>query len=438
MRSNPQLLDSNIVERSALPKRPILWLNTAFLTVFPLTAICAAIWYGFTYGITWRELVGASFCWVVTGLGVTAGYHRLFSHKGYKAHPAVRFVLAMLGAAAGQNSAIAWCSDHRYHHSDTDTDGDPYDATRGFWYSHMGWIFFRGLRGDAYDNVPDLKKDRVLAFQHRYWLPLAFGVNFVLIGLCALVLGRLLGMFIIAGMLRLVIVQHFTFCINSLAHIWGKQPYSQKTTSKDNWALSLVTWGEGYHNYHHSFEWDYRNGPRWFNWDPTKWLIWSLARVGLASNLRRTPMDVVLQTRFEEGRRGFLDRIGSWSELKRDEWAHLIETKREQLRTQRDDFIAGIRQSRMALHDQLVASEAALEVDLQELKAMRQALADRIRHISRETSEEIRSAMQREIRHLRRSVRNAQRSAKAALRSWEKLAGEYVFASGLRSVPSAA
>lgn len=415
------------MERAALPKRPLVWLNVLFLTAFPAAAIAASIWYGVTFGITWREIVGALFCWILTGLGVTAGYHRLFSHKGYKAHPAVRFVLAMLGAGAGQNSAIAWCSDHRYHHRDTDTDGDPYDATRGFWYSHMGWVFFRGLRGDAYANVPDLKKDPVLAFQHRYWLPLAFAVNFVLIGLCALVMGRLLGMFIIAGMLRLVIVQHFTFCINSLAHIWGSQPYSQATTSKDNWFLSLVTLGEGYHNYHHSFEWDYRNGPRWFNWDPTKWLIWSLGRVGLATNLRRTPMDVVLQTRFDEGRRGFLDRIGTWGELKREDWSQLIETKRSQLRTRRDDFIDGIRQGRLALRDQLLAAEATLEMDLQELKAMRQALTDRLHEAQRTSSSELRAALEREVRHLRRSVRNAQRSAKAALRGWEKLAREYAF-----------
>jgi len=296
----------------------------------------------------------------------------------------------------------------------------------------------QGKHGDVYDNVPDLRRDPILAFQHTYWLPLAFGVNFLLVGLCALVLGNPLGMFIIAGMLRVLVVQHFTFCINSLAHMWGSQPYSKATTAKDNWFLSLVTLGEGYHNYHHSFQWDYRNGPRWYNWDPNKWVIWLLARVGLATGLRRTPMDVVLMTRFEESRRGFLDRIGEWGDAKQAEWGAAIEGKKEQLRTQRDEFMLSFRQGKVALRDQLVSAEAALEVDLAELKVMRQALTDRIKELKFTGCEELREALQREVRHLRRSVKNAQRSAKAALRGWERLALEYAGSVQLSPLPSPA
>ena len=402
-----------------------MWLNIFFICAFPVVAVSASVWYGLNYGITWREISAAVFCWALTALGITAGYHRLFSHKGYKAHPAVSFVLAMLGAAAAQNSAIAWCSDHRYHHKDTDTDGDPYNATRGFFYSHMGWILIEGLRGDRYQNVPDLRRDPVLAFQHKYWLPLAFLVNFILVALCALVLGRALGMFIIAGMLRVVFVQHATFCINSLAHMFGSQPYSNGTTAKDNWLLSLITMGEGYHNYHHSFEWDYRNGPRWYNWDPTKWFIWTLSKVGLTSNLRRTPMDVVLQTRFDEGRRSFLDRLGEWGEGKQQEWSLAIDSKREQLQTQREDFIKSIRQGQIAVQDQLVTAEANLEVSLRELKALRQALSDRMGELRRTGCDELRANLESEIRHLKRSVKNGQRAAKAALIGWERLVRDY-------------
>jgi stearoyl-CoA desaturase (delta-9 desaturase) len=406
-------------------KRPFEPFNVLFLTAFPAIAIISSIWYGIEYGITWREIVAAVCIWFVTGLGITAGYHRLFAHRGYSAQPVTRAVLAVLGAGACQNSVIAWCSDHRFHHSDTDTPGDPYDATQGFFYSHMGWIFYKGLRGDTYENVPDLRRDPILAWQHRYWLPIAIGINLLLIGLAGLLLGRLLGMFIIAGLLRAVVVQHFTFCINSLAHLWGTQPYSRATTSRDNWALSLITLGEGYHNYHHSFEWDYRNGPRWFNWDPTKWLIWSLSRVGLANSLRRVPLDVVLQTRFEQGRSGFMVRLTDWSESKAEEWRGLRALKREQIRVRRDDFIDGIRRGQIAVRDQLLAAEATLELELQELKALRQALGDALRRAAAETSAEVRQALEQELRLLRRALRDAQRAARSSMKTWELLLVEY-------------
>tara|TARA_B100001094_G_scaffold296096_1_gene318030 strand:- start:667 stop:1404 length:738 start_codon:yes stop_codon:yes gene_type:complete len=232
-------------------------------------------------------------------------------------------------------------------------------------------------------------------------------------------------MLIIACMLRVVFVQHCTFCINSFAHIFGRQPYSNATTAKDNWFLSLLTMGEGYHNYHHSFEWDYRNGPRWYNWDPTKWFIWTLSKVGLTSDLRRTPMDIILKTRFEEGRRGFVDRMGAWGDHKQQEWALAIDSKREQLQTQREDFFKNIRQGQLALRDQLMTAEATLELSLRELKALRLALSNRISELSRTGCDDLRATIESEVRHLKRSVRNAQRATKASLVGWERLLRDY-------------
>ena len=406
-------------------QRPFDWFNILFVAVLPTLAVAAAGWYAVAVGITWREVTAALVIWAFTGLGITAGYHRLFSHRGYTAHPIVRGVLAVLGAAAFQNSVIAWCSDHRFHHSDTDTDGDPYDATQGFFYSHVGWIFYRGLRDDTYENVPDLRRDPLLAWQHKHWLSIAFVTNIALVSIAAVLLGNWLGMALIAGLLRIVVVQHFTFCVNSLAHMWGSQPYATDTTSRDNWALSLITLGEGYHNYHHSFEWDYRNGPRWFNWDPTKWLIWSLSRLGLASSLRKVPLDVVLQRRFDQGRSGFAERLAGWSEAKAGEWRILRADKGDQIRTRRDEFIAGLRQGQIALRDQLLAAEASLELQLQELKALRQALADALRRLAAEGSEELRRALEQELRYLRRTLRAAQRAARSSFKTWEYLLGEY-------------
>jgi len=415
-------------------KRRLDWFNILFVVVFPIIAISAALWYAVEFGITWREVVASVVIWMFTGLGITAGYHRLFSHKGYTAHPSVRAILAVLRAAAGQNSAIAWCSDHRFHHSETDTEGDPYDATQGFFYSHMGWIFYKGLRDDTYENVPDLRKDPVLVWQHENWLSISIITNLAFIAVAGLLLGNWLGMAIIAGMLRLVVVQHFTFCINSLAHIWGSQPYARDTTSRDNWALSLITLGEGYHNYHHSFEWDYRNGPRWYNWDPTKWLIWSLSKVRLASSLRRVPLDVVLQRRFDQGRSGFIERLGEWSEARAGEWRALRADKREQISNRREEFIDGLRKGQIALRDQLLSAEATLELELQELKALRQAMADALRRLAAETSKEVRLALEHELKLLRRALRDAQRAARSSLKTWELLLVEY--GRGIRGAPA--
>ena len=409
-------------------RRQIIWLNTIFLTVTPVLAIVSTLYYGVEYGITWREVLAGLVIWTFTGLGITAGYHRLFAHKGYKAHKSVRFVLAVCGAAAIENSAIAWCSDHRHHHAETDTDGDPYNAKRGFWYSHIGWIFFKGARGDAYDNVPDLRADPILDWQHRNYLAIAIAANVFFVVAAGLLLGNMLGMVIIAGLLRLVVVQHMTFLINSVAHIFGTQPWSKATTSRDNWFLSLFTFGEGYHNYHHSFQADYRNGPRWYNWDPTKWLIWSLERVGLASHLRRSPVDLTLKARFETSREELkaraLTRVGETAE----EWSLLLQEKREQLKDQKEQLLVSLREGKEALRDRVVSAEAQVEHYLQELKALRVDLKERVGMSSDGTTDSERRLHQREAERLRQAIRRTHANAKETLARWEALAIEYVAA----------
>jgi len=413
------------LQRTENTRLPLVWLNVWFLTAYAAMAVSAAVWYGMTVGITWREVLACLVIWALTGLGITAGYHRLFSHKSYKAHAIARFSYAVLGAAAIQNNAIAWCSDHRYHHAETDTPGDPYDATRGFWYSHMGWIFLKGLRENEYANVADLRADPILAWQQRNYFAILLVTNILLVSIAGLLLGNWLGMIIIAGFLRIVLVQHATFLINSAAHCWGTQPWSNANTSRDNWFLSLFTLGEGYHNYHHAFQADYRNGPRWHNWDPTKWLIWGMGHVGLASGLRRTPAEVVLATRFEESHRSFAARLEAWGEHKAEEWSGLLQEKKGQLLHRRDELILSIKGERSALRDRLLTTQATLELNLQELKALRSSLRERARSVTAETSDEWRRVVQREIRHLRRNIRHVQRSATAHYHGWERLAREY-------------
>jgi len=273
------------------PKAPLVWVNTL---MFVLTAAIAAVavpWYGLTHGFTTATWIVAIVFTGASGMAITAGYHRLWAHRTYDAHWSVRLVLLVFGTMALQNSVFAWASGHRTHHLHVDdVDLDPYSARRGFWFSHIGWMLreYKSGRPD-FTNIPDLKRDPMLAFQHRYYLALALLANFGLTLLAGVLLGDVWGMLILAGFMRLVWSHHVTFFINSLAHMWGKQPYTEDNSARDNPVLAVITYGEGYHNFHHIFTHDYRNGVRWWQWDPTKWMIRALSVVGLTSRLKRTP-----------------------------------------------------------------------------------------------------------------------------------------------------
>jgi stearoyl-CoA desaturase (delta-9 desaturase) len=195
-----------------------------------------------------------------------------------------------------QNSVLVWSANHRVHHRFCDdNDVDPYSAGRGFWYSHIGWMLrnYPSATPD-FNLVKDLERDPMLRFQHRYYLPLVLLTNFGIPVALGLLFNDFWGMILLAGVTRLVISHHVTFFINSLAHMWGTQPYNDRNSAKDNPFLAFLTYGEGYHNFHHHFLHDYRNAIRWWQWDPTKWFIWSLSKLGLTHSLRRTP-DVTIQ-----------------------------------------------------------------------------------------------------------------------------------------------
>ncbi len=285
---------------SSTKKPCLIWLSTSVFVITGLITLIGVPLYAFTHGFDgWQilaMLAGIAFC----EISITAGYHRLWSHRAYEAHWVVRFVLAIGGTFATQNSILHWASDHRIHHTHVDNnDKDPYSAKRGFWYSHMGWMLreYDINPNKEYQNCKDLKKDPIVVWQHRYYLPLVLGLNFGIPLLLGFWHGDIIGMLLLAGVARLAISHHFTFFINSLAHVWGSQPYSDKNTSKDNAVIAFLTMGEGYHNYHHNFQRDYRNGIRWWQFDPTKWLIRGLASLGLAKNLYRTPLEYIESAR---------------------------------------------------------------------------------------------------------------------------------------------
>ena len=273
------------------PTAPLIWTN---VLMFALTFAAAAVlvpWYGIRYGFTGADWAVFAFFLIANGIAITGGYHRLWAHRTYEAHWTVRLFYLVFGTMALQNSAFVWCSGHRAHHLHVDDVArDPYSARRGFWFSHIGWMLRDHPSGRPnLANIPDLRKDRMLAFQHRHYVPLALAANFGLPIAAGLMFHDLWGMLILAGVLRLVWSHHVTFFINSLAHLWGRRPYSEDNSARDNPVIAVITYGEGYHNFHHAFAHDYRNGVRWWQFDPTKWLIASLQPFGLTRRLKRTP-----------------------------------------------------------------------------------------------------------------------------------------------------
>jgi len=280
---------------------PVNWPVTAVLGGTFLAAVTVVPWYGFAHGYNaWAWFFFALFT-VLNGVGIGSGYHRLWSHRTYEAHPALKWFLAVFGGMALQNSIITWSARHRVHHRDVDdNDKDPYSIGRGFWFAHIGWMLKDYRSGEVdYAVVKDLENDPVCALQHRWYGTLAWSTNLLLPLLLGWMTGDVWGMLLLAGVLRLVVSHHVTFFINSLAHIWGSRPYTDENSARDNHLLALITYGEGYHNYHHLFQNDYRCGIRWWHLDINKWFISVCAWMGLARGRKRAPAFKVLRARLD-------------------------------------------------------------------------------------------------------------------------------------------
>jgi len=272
-------------------KPPVNWPGAIVLVGTPLLAMVLLPWFAFSYGFTavaWTSFVVLA---ILNGISITAGYHRLWAHRAYEAHWSVKIFFMLFGTMAIQNSILIWASGHRTHHRHIDdVDHDPYSIRRGFWFAHIGWMLRQYESGkDDFRNAPDLLNDPIVMFQHRHYIKLVLMMNIAFPMALGYMLGDMWGVLLLGGLLRLVWSHHTTFFINSLAHMWGTRPYTDENSARDNPVLAFVTYGEGYHNYHHIFQYDYRNGIRWYHFDPTKWLIATLSVFGLTKNLKRCP-----------------------------------------------------------------------------------------------------------------------------------------------------
>ena len=276
-------------------------------------------------------------------------------------------------------SILIWAARHRVHHRSVDDDDkDPYSIGRGFWYAHVGWMLRDYRSGQVdYKIVPDLKKNKIVMWQHKHYLELVLLTNVGLPMLLGWMVGDFWGVFLLAGLGRLVLNHHFTFFINSLAHMWGKQPFTDENSARDNWFIAIFTYGEGYHNYHHLFQNDYRNGIRWFNIDLNKWVIACASFLGLASDLRRTPQFKILRARLHMDFKRARQRLEAdpanprWKELLdtlEGEYAEYLGTIKEWQNLQMEKVQASkekLQASKEKLQDTLDRSFRELEKSLQ-------------------------------------------------------------------------
>jgi len=264
--------DSDIVYPSAIP----------FVVVH--LACFAAIWTG----VTAEALaIGIGLYWLRI-FAIGAGYHRYFSHRAYETSRAFQLVLAAMAQTTAQKSVLWWAANHRDHHLHSDTELDVHSPRRfGFVYSHLGWIFSRRQEMTNFTRVADFARYPELMWLHRYELAPPFALAI----LCFAVAGwpgLIVGFF-----WSTVAVYHATFCINSVAHLVGRRRYVTGDDSRNNWLLAIITMGEGWHNNHHAYQSSARQGFRWWEYDPTFYLLKLLERLGLVWNLKRPTVEVM-------------------------------------------------------------------------------------------------------------------------------------------------
>ncbi|MGD2170021.1 MAG: fatty acid desaturase [Chlamydiota bacterium] len=264
----------------------IEWSSTIFIIGYHLALLIGLPFFFMHNSPGIGIYLSAFFLLYASGLSITAGYHRLYSHKSYKTNKFVESILLFFGSMATQGSALKWAFDHRNHHAYVDSDKDPYSIKKGFMFAHLLWMF-KKQKPIEKSVVSDLYKNKLVMFQHKFYVPLMFATNIIAFLLVGYICSDYLGAFVIAWWVRLLFLHHFTWFINSLAHTWGAQKFSKEHSAVDNYIISLLTFGEGYHNYHHTFANDYRNGIKWYHFDPTKWIIWTLNKLKLASDLRK-------------------------------------------------------------------------------------------------------------------------------------------------------
>lgn len=273
------------------------WLIYVFLLV-PLAALIASVPVVWGWGLGTVDVVLAAAFWVITGLGVTVGFHRYFTHGSFKARRGVKIALAIAGMMSVQGPVVMWVADHRRHHAFSDREGDPHSPwlfgtsvfalSKGFWHSHMGWLFDRNIT-NADRFAPDLLKDRDLVRLNRLfplWTAASFLLPALLGGLITWSLWGALTAFFWAGLVRVSFLHHITWSVNSICHMIGERPFRSRDKAANFWPLAILSFGESWHNSHHADPTCARHGVLRGQLDISARLIWALEKLGLVWKVR--------------------------------------------------------------------------------------------------------------------------------------------------------
>lgn len=261
-------------------KRKVNLFNSISIPILHLIGVIGTPIYLIYFNFSWLTVILAFVWFLLCSFSITAGYHRLFTHRSYKCNFIVEWIWLLFGAASLQGSVKDWVYVHIMHHaSDTSSKiEDPHDISKGFWWAHINWLFFKTPTG----KVSFLEKKKSFWFQDKFYLPLLVFFGFVLPGLIALLWHDFIGAVLLAGFTRVVIEWHMTWTINSIAHTYGDNLFKRFDQSRNNYffARLFIALGEMYHSFHHEFPRDYRNGYRRFDVDPSKWIIYLLSKIG--------------------------------------------------------------------------------------------------------------------------------------------------------------
>lgn len=268
------------------------------VVIVPFLSLFGAAVFLWGWGFSWVDLGLLLGMYVLTALGITVGYHRLFTHRAFETNLVVQCVLGVLGSMAVQGPLLKWVAVHRRHHQHSDTEEDPHSPhhhgrgvfglLRGAWHAHLGWIF-KPDPPDLNRYVKDLHHSRLLRVVSALfpvWVGVGLLIPAVLGGLLTTTWAGVWSGLVWGGLVRIFLVHHVTWSVNSVCHLWGRRPFRTDDQSRDNVVFGVLGLGEGWHHSHHAFPTSARHGLRWWQIDFSYWVIKALALLGLAWNVK--------------------------------------------------------------------------------------------------------------------------------------------------------
>lgn len=269
-----------------IPNRTVVHVLALVIVVVPLLGTLLAISLLWERAVHWSDLVLLAISYCLVMLGVAVGFHRMLTHRSFQVHPVVKAILLILGSMAVEGPALEWAATHIKHHAQSDREGDPHSPVEGLFHAHIGWLF-KGSLADPNQYCRHLLKDGLVVFVSRtffLWVALSLVIPLLIGGWTGLLWG---------GLVRIFLVNHVVWSVNSLCHTYGKREFQTNDRSHNMWLLAVLSLGEGWHNNHHAFPRSAFCGLHWWQFDPCGYVIWLLGCLGLAHDIHRVSPDLL-------------------------------------------------------------------------------------------------------------------------------------------------